>query len=467
MATRVVVEWTRASLRVAVAEDSGARFRVRTIRSQSLGASESVTDSLRQVLKAAKLSPSEVIGVISREQVITRVVKFPSIVLGELAPMVEHYAKAQLPYAREHTVTDFHVLSQQGGFSTVAIVACQREVVDRQLAVLRDAGLQTTRLTVSSWGVLGWYRQIARAYSIQEPALIVNVDDARTDLVLITTDRIVSSRSIGQGSQDLTGAADTAELLVLEIERSRNAIRKELPETELRSLVLTGLGEVSAWGELLSQRIGLPVVIAAAAQPFKERLAGLMTPISPVVIGGVAVSELAGLLDLSPPETRRHAYHRRQVKELATLSLLLVGVMALGASLLSLQVSRQRHIAVQLHEALTQVAPTAKQVQEQSRSTQLVNSLLADRRQLALILAGIFRRTSPSITLERLSFERTRRELSLRGTATSTQEVLDYVKVLEHLEGIDGVELKYTARRSTSSGERTDFELLLRQGKLS
>jgi len=101
---------------------------------------------------------------------------------GELAQMVELYAKAQLPYPREQTVVDFHVLARAEGFSTVAVIACQREVVNRYLGLLQDAGLPATLLTVSSWGVLGWYQQLLRrGTKVQEPALIEEPREVRPD----------------------------------------------------------------------------------------------------------------------------------------------------------------------------------------------------------------------------------------------------------------------------------------------
>ena len=40
---------------------------------------------------------------------------------------------------------------------------------------------------------------------------------------------------------------------------------------------------------------------------------------------------------------------------------------------------------------------------------------------------------------------------------------LDYLKQLERLDGIIDAQLKYTTRRSTPTGDRVDFELMLRQ----
>ncbi len=468
MAMRLVVEWTRTTVRLAVAEGSGGRVRLKGVYSQPLSTAAEVTEALRTLLKTQKSNAAQVIGVVPREQVLTRVVKFPATNPVELLQMVELYAKAQLPYPRDQMVIDFHLLSQQGGFSTVAVVACQREAIDRQLTVLHDAGLSVTLLTVSSWGVLGWYRQVRHSGSVAEPVLVANVDETRTDLVLISGGRILSSRSVSQGAQDWDVSGDAAELLMIEVERSRAAIRKELQGHEVQSVLLTGVGALRQWSDLVAQRVGLPVTVTDWHQPFK----GWNTPTtsigSPVVITGLAGSDVHGLLNLSPSEVRVQVSHREQVRTLVMTTLLLVGVLILGTMLLGLQASRQQQLAQQLEQVVARVEPTAKVVQEKTRSAQLVLSTLNDRRRLARMLSEVFHQTPSSVTLEGLTFERGRWELVLRGSVASTQEALSYMKQLEQVEGVGGVDLKYSTRRVTPLGDRIDFELVLRaQGSAS
>ncbi len=467
MASRVVVEWTRSSLRLVLAEGRGARWKIKGIHSQVTG---DITEALKALLKkAARSGDAQVIGVVSREQVITRVVKFPTTQAAELAQMAELYAKAQLPYPREQLVMDSYVLSQEAGFSTVAIVACQRDLIDRQLAVLRGAGLSVDFLTVSSWGVLGWYRHLLaragpnfRVGADKEPCLVLNIDDARTDLVLINQGRVLSSRSIGQGVQDWTlSLAEAGELLSLEVERSRAAIRKELPGTEVRSVLLTGLGPLPQWREQLAQRLSLPAAAVSVDQTLKEAGGGLMQS-SPIVAAGLASSDSRELLNLSPAEVRVQVRHRQQVKELAIVSALALAAVALGSAVLAVRVFRQRQLIVQLDQLVARIEPDAKQVQERTRATQLVDSVLRDRGRFVSTLAGIFRSTPSGITLDALTFERSRKELVLRGSAPTTQEVLDFIKNLEQLDQVAGVDLRYSTRRSTPSGERTDFELMVR-----
>lgn len=465
MAARLVIEWTRSSARVALAEGRSSRARLRALHSLPIGHPEETAESLRTLLRTMRWTSGDVLVSIPREHVLTRVVQFPSAQRGELAQMVELYAKGQLPYPREQIVVDFSVVSSDAGFSTVAIVACQRDVVDRPLALLREARLHPTFVTVSSWAVLGWYRQAARSGDASEPSLIINVDDTRTDVVLIAGDRVLSSRSIGQGAQDWGSVSSIPELLAMEAERSRSAIRKELPGTEVRSLILTGVGPLAQWHEDISRRLGLSVAVREAPRPF---WGGTETPasFSPIVVAGLAASEPSRLLDLSPPDLQGARSHRRKVRELVLVSVLLAAVLALGSSLLFLQVARHRQMTQGLDEALEHLAPQTKLLREKSRSVELVKDVLAGRRELAVVLTGVFRATPSSVTLEGIAFERPRNTVELKGSAASTQMVLDYMNQLERLEGIARVDLKYSTQRSTPSGERTSFELVLHQGQV-
>ena len=461
MATRLVIEPTRTALRLALAESRAGGWAARSFQTLPLGEVSGTAEALRARLKQAR-GISQVIAVVPREQVITRIVKFPAEESGELAQMVELYAKAQLPYPREQSVVDFHVVSRQGGFSTVAIVAAQRDVVDRIVALLREAGLTPDAVTVSSWGVFGWSRSLASKELGAEPRLLINIDDARTDLVLMAEGRLVVSRSVGQGLHDWTNPDEIPELLAQEVDRSRAAIRKELPEVEIRSLALTGLGAVAQWAAQLSQRLSLPVSAIDPHRPFPRAQGATGGTFSPVVIGGVAQSDLEGLLNLAPPEARVHLHHRAQVRELVTAGALLLGVLMLGASVMAVEASRHQRMAKQLDRALVQVEPAAKAAQEKTRVAELVRSLLEDRRRLATAIGGIFQATPDGVALEALAFDHARDEITVRGSAGSTQQVLEYLKALERVEGIRDAGLKYTARRATADGELTDFEMALR-----
>lgn len=498
--TRIVVEWTRAGIRLAVAGGRDGRMALREVRSQplvpfqrdapdrtgeripaasagpyakhsaeivgtALGETDPETEALKALLGTLKTQGDEVVVAVSREQAMTRIAKFPSSDPRELAQMVELYARAQLPYPREQAVVGFAPVSSEGGFTTVTIAACQREVIARPLASMRELGLVPTVVTLGSWGALGWYQQLKRSAKVEEPCLLINVDDTRSDLILVAGGRLLLSRSLGEGVREWGPSNDGAERLALEVERSRAAIRKELPGTDVRAVLLTGLGPLAQWKDQMAARLGVGVQVAEAATPLAPTTRMRAFEFSPVVAAGLAIAELRQVLDLSPPELRLAASHRRQVRDVVAVGGLLVGVAALGASLLAIQYTRQDRLAQRLGLVVKEIEPTAKRVQEQGRLLQLVRSMTDRRRHLASLLAGVLSKTPSSVTLESVAFEHSREELALRGLAASTQTVLEYLQALKTLEGVREVSLRYSTQRVTSLGERTSFEVLVLQAQ--
>ena len=461
MSNRIVVEWTRGSVRLAVAEGAGSRWKLRRVHARPVPPGGDVAATI-QALMALAGSPAadEVIGVLPREQIITRLVRFPSTDPAELSEMAELYAKGQLPYTKGQAVVDTRTLQQEQGFSTVGLVACQRDVVERHLSVLREAGLPSALVTVTSWGVMGWSRTITP--QPEQPVLIVNIDDTRTDFTLVSGQRLLASRSVAQGAQEWQHLAETAELLATEVERTRTTLRKELPGIDVKSLLLTGLGALAQWQETVAQRVSVPVTVIEASKAIDQAVEG--AAISPVAIAGVAVSEQHDLVNLSPSEARAQVHHRRELRKLKTATSLVMAAVILAAASLGAGLWRAQRMNAQLEQLVKTLEPKAKRVREQGRSIDVVRALFEDRRRFAATLSGIFQSTPEPVSLEALTVEQSRREITVRGLATSTQTVLDYIQSLEQLEGIEAVELKYSTSRTTPSGERTHFELLLKTG---
>lgn len=460
---RVVVEWTRSSLRVAAADGPAGRLRVRTLHVEPLGMDTPVGRTLERLVKKLGLKGALAIGMIPRDQVISRLIKLPATQPEEVTKMVELYGKAQLPYPKEQAVVDHHVLDRREGFSTVAVVACRRDAIDRVVGPLKSAGLAVERLTVSSWGVLGWYAAQTRPAELIEPVLIVNRDEERVDLVLVAGERVLFSRSVGAGTRDGQEAAEGFEELAQELDRSLSTVRKELPGTEVRSFLVSGMEPLGPWAESIQRRFGLPVVHLRATQGvFWRPLIGDV-PVSPIVVCGAACADAAQLLNLTPPELIVQARQRQRLRDAVLVGSLAFAAVALGAALLSLRVARQRQLAAHFEKIITELEPVTRQVKAKQSVVQLVSGVVWQRHQLAGLLAGILRLTPEAVSLEALTFEEGKRQLLLRGRAPSTEQILAYLKVLEQLDGVAEVRLQHSTRRSTPGGERADFELLIQQ----
>lgn len=477
MGRRIVVEWTKQTVRVAVSDGSGSRFRLRTIRATSNHTQLSPSETLRQLLKGLNAKHAQIVGVIAREQIIMRVVKFPTLQDDELSNMIEIYSKAQLPYPRDQVVIDYHILSRSEGFSTVGLVVAEQRMLEKNGSIMREAGLHPGSFTLSTSGVFEWHRNvlplIMRKLGIMQkedqslfdqgsPLLIVNIDDARTDFVVVIGDRLLTNRSVGQGIENWSSHGQAVELLGTEIERTRAVFQKEMPEIQIQSVLLTGISDLQ-WQAPLSERLGLRVNGVDPTIVFKKQLAACSESISPVVISGLALSNLRGTINLMPPETKLRVQHHRKLEELVLIACLLVAVMFTAAGFLALRIFRQQNLSMQLSRAVSDIEPIASKLKKKASLESAVSLILDHRAQLSGSISQIIQQTPSVVLLERIYYNRAQQELSIRGQARTTQDVLDYAKQLEGIKGVVEVNLKYATQRLGPQGERTDFELLVKQ----
>ncbi|HEX9779837.1 MAG TPA: type II secretion system protein GspL [bacterium] len=454
MTRQIVVERTRRSIRVALASRRGRRWRVEAARSAPVADGDDEAQLLRRLIAPLKPAGARVVAVLPREQVLVRTVSFPSEEARELAQMVELYARANLPYPREQVVVGFSVLGRHGGFARVAVVAAQHDAIERELAWLNQAGLPSASVAVSSWGVWGWYRLRAES---AEPTLVIHIDETRTDFTVIAERRLMSSRGLAQGASDWASQADARELVALEAERSVATARKDLPDLELRAAVLAGVGIPPAWADAVSRRLGVPVTVMEAGRTGGDGAS--------IVAEGLAVSGPEEIPNLAPPERRARARHEAQARELGLAGALLVTAFALAFAVLQARVSRLERAAGGLQRALDEITPRAEDAKTRKHALETVAGLLRGRRRLAVVLGGILGATPEAVRLEAVTVEGERGETTVRGHASSTQTVLAYVESITALEGIGGVQLRYTRNRTLPGGAaRTDFELVAKEG---
>lgn len=484
---RVVIEITPTSIRALVVSGSPRQPRVEVFLVESLAGSpsspavgvveasaarassasrpsvEPVKDALHRILNKAQRKSASVIYAMPREQAITRILKLPSVKPDEIAQMVALSSQTQLPFPRDQAVVDFQVIDQQAGSSTVQLVACHRDVVERSLALFRQEGLEPAWVVPSSWGCLAWYQRLGRSSEVREPVLLMDIDEDHAELVLIRQDRLLFSRSLGQGLRASHSETEASGLPAQELERSLFSLLKEIPGVEIHSGVVTGLGPLEPWQRLLEQRLGKPVFIRPSFGTLSLPVSSSAQQASPVVALGLAMAEASWLINLLPQEVRRAQQHQRRMRELALAGALLVASLLAGAWLLSIHVNRQTRVASQSLHKVKQLETMAKQLEQKEQEIRLVDALLESRRRTAAMLVELFRLTPPETLLESLTFERARGECVVRGSAPTTREVLDYLQRLKQAGPWDRVELRYSARRNIAGVDRTDFEIVLHQ----
>lgn len=463
---RLAIEFTRSSVRMLLMEGSVSKPKILAVRVEPIR-DEPNAQTLQRLLSGVRPARAQVRCAVAREQVITRLLKLPTTKPEELAKMVALTGKVQVPYPPEQVVSDFQVLEQQAGATTVQFVACHQDLVERHLKLLQQLQVEPSDVVPSSWGILAWYQRFGKTAQMREPVMVLNVDTDHTHLALIRHGGVVLSRSLEAGLRDWQAGSETITALAQEVERSLSGLHKEWSGLEVQTMLLTGVGALDEWKPILESRLGKPVVVARAQGASSTPAAANQMEGSSVVLLGLATAEPSWLVNLLPQATRRGYTQHRRLREVTLMAVLLAMALGLGTSLLWTILHRQERLAARSGEALQQLQATSQQLERQERLIRVIDQVQAARRWTASMLAELFRLTPSEVLFENLQFERARGELLVRGSAPSTRHVLDYIQQLEHSPQWMRVELRYSAQRRGPSGARTDFELLLQGGHSS
>ncbi|MBI3088240.1 MAG: pilus assembly protein PilM [Candidatus Omnitrophica bacterium] len=456
---RIVVELTRTSLRLLDAEVTARGLRVRQLKIEPLQG-EAAPELLQRLLQGTRTSHAQALLVLPREQTFTRTVTLPSDDPDELTEMVRLSEKTQFPSPTDRLVMDFQVIRKAEGRSAVQMVACQRDLVERQLTLMRRTGLEPQALIPSAWALAAWYRWVGRSLRLSEPVMVMNVDRDRTDLALILDGHVVGSRSLGHGEAEWASGQVT-DRLGQELDQTLAGLGRELPGMDLRAIVLTGVGPLETWRESLTKRFALPVVIRRQDGCGVPQPDG-MPPVSLAVLFGLLVGDPGRAVNLLPPEVRQAQRAQRRLRDLAVTGSLAIAGLSLCLGALSAAISRQQRIQAVVAQRLQEQQPRATWVAHRQGDLRALEELWAARRRTAAALAGLLGAAPEGMRFQHVSVDRARRdEAMIRGHTATLADLFGYMRQVERLGLWRSVTLRSATPRQTPAHALVEFELML------
>jgi type IV pilus assembly protein PilM len=207
-----------------LAERAAARpLDAETVREGEVVDVEALTDSLRELFSDGSLGKRVRVG-IANQRTVMRTLELPPVTdRKELAAAVRFQAQDQVPMPLSNAVIDFHPLglvdTPAGSRQRVVLVAAQRDMVERLLKAVRDAGLTPEGVDLSAFALIRSLHD--RADGEAGRVLYLNVDGL-TNLAIAEGTICRFTRVVGGGVE-----AMAAEL----------ASRREISLTDARALL--------------------------------------------------------------------------------------------------------------------------------------------------------------------------------------------------------------------------------------
>ncbi len=168
---------------------------------------ESVANSIKKLLAAAKIDEKEIIAALPESKVFTRVIDdLPYLSDSELPSAIRYASEEFIPMSIAEVNLNWQILyrdKENKGRTIVFVVASPKNVVNKYLKVFNMVGLKPRALETE---IIAATRAIVGNNAFSPTTLVIQLGSSTTDFAVVSKGVILLTRSISTGSGALTRA---------------------------------------------------------------------------------------------------------------------------------------------------------------------------------------------------------------------------------------------------------------------
>lgn len=369
---------------------------------------QSTSAALKSTLKKHNIQPDKVILYIPRIDVSMRFLRIPAVNDSEVAQMVSFEQAASFPFKPEELVFGHAVVAKsKEGYSTVMLVAAQKDLISRRIATVKAAGLVPEAISISTVSVCNQLRASVR---FNKNTLVVNADHGFSDVFFIKDDQLVFSRAVADEERD-----------------------RAVDQT-IRTLQESG------------ERID--VVIRDSAVP---------------VVKGLPAMHKSGNLsiDLLPQEHKDRKKREERKRSVIYLVTLIALNCAIIANIVFMKVKAQDAYLHVLKKEISKIESGAQAVQKKMRKAQILLESSASGKVALGALSELYRTAPAGVVLSSLdiSGKSPQGAIVLVGQAPGSESVLKFANAMKAGGFIKKAEVNYITKRALAGAQLVDFEI--------
>ncbi|MFH1245467.1 MAG: pilus assembly protein PilM [Candidatus Omnitrophota bacterium] len=421
---------------------------------------------LQEIIKQLKSPVGQLIVSIPRHKVTLRFIRIPSTNEKEIQSIVELQTLKELPFSKEEIVSDYMVSEVTGdGYSRVLIVIVHKQEIDFYLNLLRQAGLETEKITFSTEGLVLWYRRAAERVTTNNCLMLVELDADNTDIVILGNARIKFSRGISLGLSDLTENPQLEGKLSEEIIRTIEAYKRQEEGTaEIdKILVASAVGTTEGLADALGEKLGLPCEGLTLLKdiPYAKGIFPLLyeSEVSLCRLIGLVLDSDERRVNLLPLALQHEQRDQARRKRFTTSLALLTGIFLLSAVIVAKKINDKNIYLSYLNAEIKNTSAQARNVEGMLKKIELFALRSKLEGSSIDILRELYRLVSPKdILLSTFIYDEENKTMGLQGASVSMSVIFEFVNQLEKSEYFKNVQLKYVSEKKANVGY-LDFKI--------
>ena len=392
---------------------------------------------LKSIAEKNRNVPESFTLAIPRHQASVRYLKLPSVDIQEIKKITELKLDKLLPYKPEELVFDVAITEKTSdGYAQVMVVAVPKEVISKQLALLKEAGIVPDAIEIST---VSLYNQFIERNKSDLNHLLVHFEDDAIDILVINARKLAMSRGVK-----------------LEYPAQKDAILKTIIQTcdtqkaggtKIDSIIVSGRGvDLENVAQSLHQALGYDITIDKDICVTK---------------GLVVKSKDALRIDLLPHESKVQKTAAKKQKALLYVIALCVLNLALISNILFFKIRERETYLYLLKSEIKKLEQQASSVQTKLIKTQVVNGRSESVKRVLGLLSELYRVAPEGLYLTSLDItgKTGKNDITLTGQAGDSETVLKFTSLLKNSRLFAKADVNYITKNPSTAKAVVDFKI--------
>ena len=256
------IEIARYEVRVAVVKTGGKRPRVLEVQSAVAGPvadeadrHDALVTAVKQAVEQIKSKPAGYVLVVPSEWSITRHIRIPFKGRSRVASAVQFELEPFLAFPIEELVVDHLTVREVEGETDVLAVGIRREIIAEQMAVLEEAGVAVSGVSIDAVGLTALWRD--QAGPLQGLNAVLHVREQGSILAVLHDKQLAFVRHLALPAERVH---EQPKVAGKEVQTILRAVALQWGgDVEVASVTVTGVEVFDEARELFAEGVGVPV----------------------------------------------------------------------------------------------------------------------------------------------------------------------------------------------------------------
>ena len=217
---------------------------------------QAIAQAIKRVVRENNIATNKVFTAVAGKDVLIRHFQMPKIPKAEQQTAIKFEARKYIPFKIEDLLWDFHVVSSmhKAAKMEVIFVAVKREVAQRHLSVLQEAGLKTLALEPAPFSLLRIFA-LSNQLSKEKPSAIVDIDYGMANINIVKGRACYLTRDASLPKEQEV----IFDNLLNEIRMSLDYYEKLFPAEQISKILLSGEVGLRDWDRRMAEELKLPI----------------------------------------------------------------------------------------------------------------------------------------------------------------------------------------------------------------